>query len=144
MRLNAENRLMLSSELTAEQAIKLHREFLQGILADVMRILNQGSASDERLITALDAYWEACLARREQRRAVLAATKGTQFEHAVEPMGKPFLMMVRAELMPRRGAQADQVALQVYDEARAIAVAEALSGTRDQARREKLASLIRD
>jgi hypothetical protein len=59
-------------------------------------------------------------------------------------MGKPFLMMVRAELMPRRGAHADQLALRVYDEAPAIAVAEAPSGSRDQARREKLASLIRD
>ncbi len=134
---------MTLQNLTPEQALKLHRQFLQEILADVMKVMSTGVASDERLIASLEVYWEACLARRDQRRAVLDATQGSPTEHAVEPMGKPFLMMVRAELLPRRGAAADQVALRVYDAARAIAVSEALSGTRDIAGRQELMTLIR-
>ncbi|MDP9140533.1 MAG: hypothetical protein M3O62_07070 [Pseudomonadota bacterium] len=134
---------MARQDLTPEQALQLHRGFLQEILADVMRVMSVGVASDERLIAGLEMYWEACLSRRDKRRAVLDATMGSASEHAVEPMGKPFLMMARGELLPRRGKLADQVALHVYDEARNIAVSEALTGVRDTARRQALIALIR-
>lgn len=129
--------------LSPDEAIKLHRGFLQEILAEVMKIMGVGAASDERLIAALEVYWEACLARRATRLAVLKATSGSQHERAVEPMGKPFLMMVRAELLPRRGNRADDVALAVYEEARKIAVDEAASGDREIVRRQNLLALIR-
>jgi hypothetical protein len=134
---------MAHPDLTQEQALQLHRAFLQEILAEVMSVMSVGIASDERLIAGLEKYWEACLARRDKRRAVLDATVGSPSEHAVEPMGKPFLMMARGELLPRRGKLADQVALHVYDEARDIAVTEALTGARETARRQALAALIR-
>jgi hypothetical protein len=134
---------MTQSAVSAEEAIRMHRQFLQEILGEVMRVLDVGAASDDRLIAALEAYWQACLSRRDRRIAVIESTSGTAFEKSVEPMGKPFLMMVRAELMPRRGAAADQAALFVYDEARAIAVAEAVSGVADTQRRAQLIAFIR-
>lgn len=133
---------MLLEELTPDQALALHRQFLQEVLAEVMHIFSSGTASDERLSRGLETYWEACLARREQRRTVMEATSGSPAEFAVEPMGKPFLMMVRAELLPRRGKASDGMALTVYDEARAIAVSEALTGQRETARRRSLIQAI--
>lgn len=129
--------------MSTEDALTAHRVFLQEILAEVMPILSEGTASDERLMRALDVYWEACFARREIRCAVLAATRNSEFEKAVEPMGKPFLMMVRGELLPRHGARADQLALTVYDAARQIAVDEAAGGQRVTERRRVLIALIR-
>ena len=134
---------MAEQSLTVEQALKLHRDFLQAILAEVLAVMSTGTASDERLVAALEVYWEACLSRRDQRRAVLAATAGSPSERAVEPMGKPFLMMVRAELLPSRGTQADAIALQIYDQARDIAVCEAQTGIRDRVRRDAVLALIR-
>lgn len=128
---------------SVEEALKAHRQFLQELLDAVMPMISSGQPSDERLLAALEVYWDACLARRDIRNAVLAATRGTAAEHAVEPMGKPFLMMVRAELRPRHGARADELALAVYDIARAIAVDEAASGERAVARRRALADLVR-
>ena len=129
--------------LTPDDALKLHRAFLQEVLGEVMKIMGVGTASDERLITSMEVYWEACLARRTTRLAVLKATAGTPVERVIEPMGKPFQVMVRAELLPRRGEQADAAASIVYDEARSIALQEALSGQRCTARRQKLIDLIR-
>jgi hypothetical protein len=129
--------------MAPEAAIAEHRRFLQEILAEVLAILDVGSASDERLIAALIAYWDACLARRDCRLAVIEATRGTAYEKSVEPMGKPFLMMVRGELLPRRGSAADAAALHVYDQARLIAVAEARTGSADPAERERLMAYIR-
>lgn len=128
---------------SVEEALKAHRQFLQELLDAVMPMISSGEPSDERLLAALEVYWDACLARRHVRNAVLAATRGTAAEQAVEPMGKPFLMMVRAELRPRHGARADELALAVYDIARAIAVDEAVSGERALARRRALAELVR-
>lgn len=129
--------------LLAEGALKVHRAFLQEVLAEVMPMLSTGTPGDERLIESLEVYWEACFARRETRRAVLAATRGSCVEKVVEPMGKPFQVMVRAELLPRHGADADALAQTVYDIARAIAVDEAVADARAPARRRALIKLIR-
>lgn len=128
---------------SVDDALRAHRQFLQELLDAVMPVMSVGQASDDRLLAALELYWDACFERRDVRNAVLAITRGTAAEHAVEPMGKPFLMMVRAELRPRHGARADELALAVYDLARAIAVDEAVSGERALARRRALAELVR-
>jgi hypothetical protein len=127
---------------TAE-AVQSHRNFLQEVLAEVMKVLSFGPPSDERLIAALEVYWEACFARREVRRVVIESTRGSEVEHSIEPMGKPFLMMVRAELLPQHGERADELALSVYDQARAIAVDEAVAGIRASTRREEVLGVIR-
>src|SRR5690348_11981116 len=111
---------MQSNEKAVSDAMRAHRAFLQEVLAEVMKILEIGQPSDERLIKAMESYWEACYARRAVRRGVVSATKGTSFEQAVEPMGKPFLLMVRAELVPKHPDTADELSQRVYDTARAI------------------------
>lgn len=134
---------MGNQSLTTDEALKLHRTFLQGVLGEVMPVLSVGRASGERLIAGLHAYWEACLARRELRCAVLAAARNSPIEQVIEPMGKPFEVMVRAELLPAHGARAAALAAQVYQTARAIAVDEALSGAREGERRQALIAQIR-
>lgn len=130
-------------KLLESEALRAHRAFLQEVLAEVMPILSSGTASDERLIMGLDAYWDACFSRRGVRRAVLAATRSSALEPVVEPMGKPFEVMVRAELMPTHGARAAALATVIYDTARAIAVDESVSGERATLRRKALIARIR-
>ncbi|MFA5941577.1 MAG: hypothetical protein WC809_19685 [Sinimarinibacterium sp.] len=129
-------------KLFANQALKAHRIFLQEVLVEVMPILASGTASETRLIAGLEVYWEACFARRDTRCAVHAATKNTPFEQVIEPMGKPFEVMVRAELLPTLGAHAAALATFVYDTARAITIDEALSGERASERRRALIEQI--
>lgn len=127
---------------SAQAAIRLHQAFLQEVLARVMTVLGQGVASEQRLAAALEAYWEASFERRDTRLGVLRDTQGTDLEGAVEPKGRPFLIMVRAELRPRFDRQAESLALQVYEQARALAVREAQDGVRDPEGRRRILELI--
>lgn len=134
---------METDPISTEEALRLHRQFLQDLLAEVMKALSVGQPGVGRLAYALEVYWEGAFKRRDVRRAVVAATVGTPQEKSVEPMGRPFEMMIRAELVPSERADLDQLAHLIYDEARAIALEEAVSGERQQARRERLALTIR-
>ena len=129
---------MSNAQLSADEALKAHRTFLQEVLAEVLPVLSVGAPSPERLVAGLHAYWEACLARREIRCAVLAATANSAAGQVVEPMGTPFEVMVRAELLPVHGVRSADLAREIYDVARAIAVDEALSGERESERRRAL------
>lgn len=134
---------MSAQLLSADEALKVHRTFLLEVLGEVMPVLSAGSASVPRVISGLHAYWEACLARREVRCAVLAAARLGAIEPVFEQMGKPFEVMLRAELLPTHGVRAAALAKEIYDCARAIAVDEALAGERESERRRALIAHIR-
>lgn len=133
---------MSAQLLSADEALKVHRTFLQEVLAEVMPILATGTASVPRLISGLHAYWEACLARREVRCAVQAAVRHRSIEPVIGPMGMPFEVMLRAELLPTHGVRAAALAKEIYEAARAIAVDEAPSGERESERRRALIAQI--
>jgi hypothetical protein len=130
-------------KLTTDEAMKQHRLFLQELLRDVMTVLATGEPSAERLVEALGVYWEGCFARRAIRKRVLEATAGTQFEKSVEPMGRPFEFMVRAELQGSNLPNLDDLSEQIYQEARAIAVDEARENQRLLPRRRALEARAR-
>jgi|SRR5581483_3504633 len=133
---------MSGERTTTAQALDLHKQFLQLVLQDVMQVLASGEPSPQRLVRALEAYWASCLRHRHRRVAVQAAVAGTSFEDAVEPLGRPFRLMLQAELAPMKGADTEQLAQWIYDEARAIAVDEATTGEPEPARRYAVISRI--
>lgn len=132
-----------SQALTPEQALQLHKKFLQDVLQDVMKILDTGEAGVERMIRGLNAYWVANHKHRATRRKVQAALMGTPQENIDEPMGTPFLVMLRAELLADEVKNLDALAQEIYVAAREISVAEAASGRTQLKRREKLIAHIR-
>ncbi|MEQ1440734.1 hypothetical protein AAG565_15385 [Fontimonas sp. SYSU GA230001] len=134
---------MNPARLSIDEALQLHRRFLQEVLAEVLPVLSRGDASAERLVAGLHAYWEACLARRGMRCAVLDGVRDSPAATVVEPMGKPFEVMVRAELLPELGTPATALAAQIYEDARSIAVDEAATGEREGERRRALIARIR-
>ncbi len=134
---------MAPSQVTPDQAVELHRDFLRDVLDDVLRSLESGEPGVERLCRALVIYWEGCFERRDVRRAVIAATSATELQRDIEPMGRPFSLMIRSELVSAARANVDQLARKVYDGARAIAVQEAQSGQRQTLHREQVLQQVR-
>ncbi|HVT36980.1 MAG TPA: hypothetical protein VHE37_15425 [Nevskiaceae bacterium] len=134
---------MEQGPLTTEQALELHRSFLKEVLAEMLQALSEGEPGIERVCRSLEVYWESAYARREARRAVLAATTGTAIESTVEPMGRPFQLMVEAELSAAHCADAHMLSQFVYQEARGIAVEEAMADARKPQRRRRLLERIR-
>lgn len=133
---------MSGERVATAQALEMHKQFLQLILQDVMQILATGEPSPQRLVRALEAYWASCLRHRHRRVEVQAAVAGTSLEDAVEPMGRPFRLMLQAELAPLKRREAPQLAQWIYDEARAIAVDEAITGEPEVERRNAVISRI--
>ena len=123
-------------------ALDLHRRFLQDVLADVMPILSTGERSPERLIKALTAYWEACFARRAQRKKILTLALEAQISPLIEPLGRPFFHMVLSELWTIDDSVRNTLASTVYNDARAVAVSEANLDKRLPALREKVTQMI--
>ncbi len=131
-----------NKNLTTEQALQLHKEFLQSILQEVMNVVATGKAGVERMIQGLNTYWDANLKHAATRRKVRDALMGTSHENEEEPMGRPFQMMLRAELQASHVKNPNALSQKVYEEAREIALAEALSGKQQTARRKKLLAEI--
>lgn len=129
--------------LTTEQALQLHKKFLQDLLQDVVKVLETGQAGANRAIEALKIYWEANLQHSAARRTVQDALVRTSNEKDAERMGRPFLLILRAELQAGNVQNLDAISQEVYDEAHEISLAEAASGERDLARREKLIARIK-
>jgi len=136
---NTENSLGAADQ----QALALHRQFLQEVLSEVMPVFSAGNASDDRLISALQAYWEACFKRRATRRKVMELTTGTSIKAQVEPLGRPFFHMVVSELWSNHGSNSAAVAAEIYRLARTLAVDEALADHRLPERRQQVAASIR-
>lgn len=133
---------MGDKKMTPEEAMKQHKQFLQDILQDVLKVFASGEAGVNRMITGLHVYWDASHQRSATRRAVLAATAGTPYENKVEPMGRPFMVMIRSELHTSGFTNSDALSQQIYNEAREIALEEAQSGERNLKRREQLVASI--
>lgn len=129
--------------LTAEQALQLHKNFLQDILLGVVKILGSGEAGADRMIKGLNAYWNVSYRYGPTRRKVQVALAGTAHENAQELMGRPFRMMLSAELQASKVQNIDALSQEIYNEAHDIALTEALSGKRVLGRRKKLAARIR-
>lgn len=129
--------------LTIEQALQVHKKFLQDILQDIMKVLGKGEAGTDRVIKGLSTYWNTSLRYSATRRKVLAVIAGTSHEKDAELMGRPFLMMIRAELQASKVQNLDVVSQGIYDEAHAIALEEAGTGKRASARRKKLLEYIK-
>lgn len=132
----------MKKKMTSDEALDLHRSFLKEVLADMLKVLSTGEPGTARVVAALEAYWESSFTRREARRAVLAATSGTAIEKVVEPMGRPFQLMVQSELIAAQRADADVMSMLIYEEARGIAVEEAMTGERKLQRRKRLIERI--
>jgi hypothetical protein len=119
-------------------ALDLHRRFLQEVLADVLPLLSTGERSAARLVRALDAYWEACFARRTLRKQVSTLAFEKQLASLVEPLGRPFFHMILSELWATDAAGRNALAALVYNEARAVAVSEATFDRRMPEMRESV------
>ncbi|HSW14949.1 MAG TPA: hypothetical protein VLI06_19035 [Solimonas sp.] len=126
-----------------EEAIRLYRAAMQEVVGEIMGVMESRAPGLDRLCDGLERYWEGWFARRELRRAAYDSTRGTSFEHSVEPMGRPFLVMVRGELLQDGVRNADRLAQWIYDESRAIATAEADGDERAPERRAKMLALLR-
>ncbi|MES2491038.1 MAG: hypothetical protein V4607_14720, partial [Pseudomonadota bacterium] len=87
-----------AQSLTAEQALQLHKQFLLDILQDMMKVFETGDAGVARMIRGLQVYWDSNHQRSATRRMVHGVLSGTHHENNAETMGRPFLMMLRAEL----------------------------------------------
>lgn len=133
---------MGDQHITSEEALQLHKRFLQELLQDMMKVFDTGNAGVERMIKGLRVYWDSNHQRAATRRTVLAATAGTPYENQVEPMGRPFQAMIRAELLASGIKDSQELSQMVYEEARQIALEEALTGKRKLKRREKLIARI--
>lgn len=133
---------MSEQDITPAQALEMHKQFLQLILKDVMQVLATGEPSPQRLVRALEAYWDSSLKHRDRRVTVQGAVAGTAVADAVEPMGRPFRLMLQAELAPTKRKAAAVLAQQIYEEARAIALNEANAGKPDPASRRALIARI--
>lgn len=129
--------------LTIGQALEVHKKFLQDILQEIVKVLAVGEAGTDRVIKGLSTYWNASLRYSATRRKVQAAVAGTPHEKDAELMGRPFLMMIRAELQASKVQNLDAVSQEIYDEAHAIALSEATTGKRAAARRKKLVARIK-
>lgn len=126
-----------------EVVLQQYREGIQQLVTSVMAELGNHPPGVERLCAGLQRYWDNWHEHRALRRAVVDATRGTPYENSVEPIGRPFLMMLRAELIHDGVRDADRLAQWLYDESRAIADAESRSGRRAPRRRACLLALLR-
>ena len=131
-----------NQSLTIEQALQLHKKFLQDILQDVLKVLEAGEPGTARVIEGLNKYWDANQQHREARRKVQEVIAGTSHEQDAERMGRPFLLMLRAELLASNAKDLDVLSQEIYDSALEISLVEAASGERDVARREKVIARI--
>lgn len=126
--------------LMPEQALPAYRDFLRQVLTEVIDTLS-GERSEpgiRRLSKAMQTYWDACLARRSLRSAAVQAAAGTCYESQIEPLGQPFLVLLRAELRHIGCSNADDLSRDIYVCARGITVEEARSGRQEKQHRESL------
>jgi hypothetical protein len=129
--------------LTTEQALELHKKYLQDILQNIMLVFETGDASIERMIRGLNGYWDANYQHRVTRRTVYDTLKGTPYENSTDSMGRPFELMLRAELHASNVQNDEVLSKKIYEEAREIALAETISGKRNLKRRKQLVSDIK-
>lgn len=146
MNLNKNNETLSPGNVLAAHdtmlALDMHRRFLQEVLAEVMPILSTGERSAQRLVRALETYWEASYARRSLRKKVATLAFESQLTALVEPLGRPFFHMILSELWALDASQRNALAATVYNEARAVAVSEANFDKRMPSLREKIVQKI--
>lgn len=124
-------------QLMPEQALPVYRDFLRQVLTEVIGQIS-GEPSLPRLSRAMQVYWDACLARRKLRTAAVEAAAGTQYEAQIDPLGQPFLKLLRTELAQIGCANPDQLSRDVYLCARNITIQEARSGRRESQHRQSV------
>ncbi|HSW11687.1 MAG TPA: hypothetical protein VLI06_02535 [Solimonas sp.] len=124
-------------QLMPDQALPAYRDFLRQVLSEVIGQIN-GEPSLTRLTRAMQVYWDACLARRSQRAAAADAAAGTPYETQFEPLGQPFLKLLRSELVQIGCSNPEQLSRDVYLCARNITLEEARSGRRETQHRQSL------
>jgi hypothetical protein len=129
-------------KLGVEPALQLHKQFLQAILQEIMKVFESGNSGVDRLIKGLRTYWDANFEHRATRSAVQVALAGTPYESNAETMGRPFLMMMQAELQASQVLNFAALAQTIFEKAREIALEEVISGEKQLDQREKLIAHI--
>jgi hypothetical protein len=133
---------MNTMPLMPEQALPAYRDFLRQVLGEVVGQMS-GEPSLSRLTRAMQVYWDACFARRDQRTAAVQAAEGTRYAAEFEPLGQPFLKLLRAELSRIGCLEADELSRDVYLCARNITVEEARTGRREVQNRQSVLFMLR-
>ena len=123
---------------TSEKLQRDYREHLRTLLAGMTRAMTGMPAGPQRLLVAVEAYWELCFRRREQRSAMIAAARATDDEAMLSRMSRIFERMLASELIACGVAQPHDLARSLCQEIRGIARGELLAGHRLPWQRRRL------
>jgi hypothetical protein len=134
---------MNTMQLMPDQALPAYRDFLRQVLTEVVGQIS-GEPSLSRLSRAMQAYWDACFARRNLRSAAVEAAAGTRYAEQIEPLGLPFLKLLRAELDHIGCHEAEGLSRDIYLCARGIMMEEARTGRRETQNRQSLLFMLRE
>lgn len=134
---------MNTMQLMPDQALPAYRDFLRQVLTEVVGQIS-GEPSLSRLNRAMQAYWDACFARRNLRTAAVKAAEGTRYAEQFDALGQPFLKLLRAELAQIGCPTAEELSRDIYLCARNITVEEARTGRREAQNRQSVLFMLRE
>lgn len=124
-----------------DESLRLQSEFrahVNIVLRGIMQSITGLEPGPRRLLVAVEAYWEACFARRSERVEMMAAAKRTHCEAALTRHARIFVDMLTSELHHCGAAQPEALGQSLEREVRAIARAELMAGHRLPWQRQRL------
>ncbi|MFA5938471.1 MAG: hypothetical protein WC809_03855 [Sinimarinibacterium sp.] len=128
-----------------DEALRLQGDFrahVHIVLRRIMQSITGLEPGPRRLFVAVEAYWEACLARRAERIAMMTAAKHTHSEATLTRHARIFVDMLSSELRNCGAAQPEALGRSLAQEVRAIARAELMAGHRLPWQRQRLVSYM--
>ncbi|MEQ1439195.1 hypothetical protein AAG565_07510 [Fontimonas sp. SYSU GA230001] len=129
--------------MSMEETLRLHSEFrahVHLVLRSIVQAITGLEPGPRRLLMAIEAYWEACYGRRDERTSMMAAARRTHSEAALTRQTQIFTNMLASELHHCGVAQPAPFAQSLAQEVRAIARAELMAGHRLPWQRQRLLS----
>lgn len=132
-------------ESVRNAALQLRSEYLL-YLRDVIDCITDAMtglpAGPRRLFVAIEAFWEACYQRRDDRLRMLEAAEQTQTQAHLDSLAEIFTRMLEVELRACGALRPDELATSLLSEVRDVARAELFAGHRLPWERRRLMGFI--
>ncbi len=112
--------------------------YLRDVIDCITDAMTGLPAGPRRLFVAIEAFWEACYQRREDRLRMMEAAEQTQTQAHLDSLAEIFTRMLEVELRACGALRPDELASSLLSEVRDVARAELFAGHRQPWERRRL------
>lgn len=119
-----------------------YMQYLRDLVDSITDAMTGLQAGPRRLFVAIEAFWEACFRRREERLRMLEVAEQTQTQAHLDALSQIFTRMLEAELHACGAIRPEELAVSLLSELREVSRAELFAGHRLPWERRRLLGFI--